>query len=607
MAATTSTKLGLALSGGGFRASLFHIGVLAALAEREMLHKVEVISTVSGGSIIGAYYYLKVKRLLEGNRPGCPAPTPDAYRRIVAEIERDFLAAVQKNIRLRLLTNPFKNAKMLREDYSRSDRMAELLNRHFYDDAGGEPNIALRDIHIKPGGVDVKVAEFNAGHEHKIPILILNATSLNTGHTWHFTGAYVGEPAPVRGFVRANDSGYRLPILRFDGRNPPPMDEWPVPEKRQSVLNGLTLAEAVVASAAVPGVFSPLSIHNLYRTGTDKEIVVELCDGGVFDNQGVDALYEKHCTHFVISDAAGQIDDQAILGTKAFQVALRANEVMMDKIRGETLYRVDSGHTLEQVNCAADDPAAASLRAENGVLGYALAHTRQAFANSAEYPNFPGPADRPEGTIYRLSCLRTDLDAFSDAEAYSLMYDGYNLAHEHLAGQLGALSVPGWQREGHWRFLAIRDCLTDNHRLVWLHKRLKIGARQFFRPFFLTPWRAALRSLAYLLPLAVALWLALACYGDRVLLAGPLTLYDLLQGLVLGSVVLLLGLSGVQEELKRLALLRKLRMNGGELVLYAAAWLWVFMLSAGALLYLWLFNPLFLKDGKIEAKASLER
>jgi predicted acylesterase/phospholipase RssA len=34
-------KVGLALSGGGFRASLFHIGVLARLAELDVLrHKV---------------------------------------------------------------------------------------------------------------------------------------------------------------------------------------------------------------------------------------------------------------------------------------------------------------------------------------------------------------------------------------------------------------------------------------------------------------------------------------------------------------------------------------------------------------------------------------
>jgi NTE family protein len=52
------TKLGLALAGGGFRASLFHVGVLRELARRGLLGKVEVLSTVSGGSIVGALYYL---------------------------------------------------------------------------------------------------------------------------------------------------------------------------------------------------------------------------------------------------------------------------------------------------------------------------------------------------------------------------------------------------------------------------------------------------------------------------------------------------------------------------------------------------------------------
>lgn len=36
---SANDKLGLALSGGGFRASLFHIGVLARLAERDLLRE----------------------------------------------------------------------------------------------------------------------------------------------------------------------------------------------------------------------------------------------------------------------------------------------------------------------------------------------------------------------------------------------------------------------------------------------------------------------------------------------------------------------------------------------------------------------------------------
>jgi predicted acylesterase/phospholipase RssA len=63
-------KVGLALSGGGFRASLFHIGVLARLAELDMLRHIEVLSCVSGGSIIGAFYYLKLRTYLRANRTG---------------------------------------------------------------------------------------------------------------------------------------------------------------------------------------------------------------------------------------------------------------------------------------------------------------------------------------------------------------------------------------------------------------------------------------------------------------------------------------------------------------------------------------------------------
>ncbi len=46
--------VGLALSGGGARAMAFHLGCMRALNERGILEKVKVVSTVSGGSVIGA-------------------------------------------------------------------------------------------------------------------------------------------------------------------------------------------------------------------------------------------------------------------------------------------------------------------------------------------------------------------------------------------------------------------------------------------------------------------------------------------------------------------------------------------------------------------------
>ena len=54
----TRKKIGLALSGGGYRAAAYHIGTLRALHRLGILDKVDVISSVSGGSITAAYYAL---------------------------------------------------------------------------------------------------------------------------------------------------------------------------------------------------------------------------------------------------------------------------------------------------------------------------------------------------------------------------------------------------------------------------------------------------------------------------------------------------------------------------------------------------------------------
>ena len=48
-------RIGLALSGGGFRATAFHLGVFRKLREMGILWKLDLLSCVSGGSIAGAY------------------------------------------------------------------------------------------------------------------------------------------------------------------------------------------------------------------------------------------------------------------------------------------------------------------------------------------------------------------------------------------------------------------------------------------------------------------------------------------------------------------------------------------------------------------------
>lgn len=48
-------QIGLALSGGGFRAACFHLGVFRKLNKLNLLWKLDLLSCVSGGSIAGAF------------------------------------------------------------------------------------------------------------------------------------------------------------------------------------------------------------------------------------------------------------------------------------------------------------------------------------------------------------------------------------------------------------------------------------------------------------------------------------------------------------------------------------------------------------------------
>ena len=51
-------KIGLALSGGGFRATLYHLGLVRFLRDAGLLRQVTHITSVSGGSIIAAHLAL---------------------------------------------------------------------------------------------------------------------------------------------------------------------------------------------------------------------------------------------------------------------------------------------------------------------------------------------------------------------------------------------------------------------------------------------------------------------------------------------------------------------------------------------------------------------
>src|SRR5688572_11255584 len=59
---TIMKKCGLALSGGGFRATLYHLGLIRFLRDAGLLSQVTHITSVSGGSIMAAHLVLHWNR-----------------------------------------------------------------------------------------------------------------------------------------------------------------------------------------------------------------------------------------------------------------------------------------------------------------------------------------------------------------------------------------------------------------------------------------------------------------------------------------------------------------------------------------------------------------
>ena len=572
----------------------------------------------------GAYYYLKVKQLLEGKRSDFPRPSRDAYLKIVEEVETQFLAAVQKNLRMRALWNPYKSARMfLSDDYSRSDRMSELYNECLYlpvwreIHGGSQDRVPLSRIKITPpdqkAGFDLSA--YNAGAAYKIPNLVMNATSLNTGHSWHFTGSWVGEPRPMSVTAHTLDTNFTLEQLRFDGRSRAQPDRLRPPLKsakhetlRNAKLAEITLADAVAASACVPGLFTPMSIHDLYWSGEGSEIVVELVDGGVFDNQGIDALYVEGCSEIVCSDAAGQLEDECAPSSKALAVAMRASSVMMDRIRDDgyyNLFQSERGDKLikEHDPACTGNPLESELRKEWNVDKFAFFHLRESFAPQPGYSAFPGPADRATadaGHVYRLANIRTDLDSFSDIEAFSLMYDGYCLSNEKLfAARIGGDGTLPSRAAGtdRWRFLGITG-LLEPAGLGELLKHLRVGGQQFFKAFRIgNPW-------------AIALALVMACafvwlgwhfrHGSVAIPSMRITLGGAAGVLAAAALAWLLKkLESTRWVGKLLEKTRWLRRGQWLAPLFAALAILLLVVSAVVTVHLLVFDRLFLRSGRI--------
>ena len=101
MSASPTPEIGLSLSGGGFRATLFHLGVVAAFRQLGRLGEIGVISCVSGGSITGAHLVLNWTRYTSAR----DATFEEAARELVAITKADVRGQIVRRLPLRRHTH----------------------------------------------------------------------------------------------------------------------------------------------------------------------------------------------------------------------------------------------------------------------------------------------------------------------------------------------------------------------------------------------------------------------------------------------------------------------------------------------------------------------
>jgi NTE family protein len=229
-----SLRLGLALSGGGVRALVFHLGLLERLARQNLLQSVRYISTVSGGSLAAGLIFT-----LANSR------WPDAkeYRSTILPACKSLLTTrdLQRRYVVRLLCIPW------------------LLAR-------GRAHVLARAMQ-KTWKVTGTLAQLSDE-----PVWFINATTYETGKNWRFSKKRMGD--------------YQTHYV---------------------LMPHMPLADAMAASAAVPGLIGPLSIktcqHKWQRYLEESHIETQpvspvfsrlrLWDGGVYDNLGVEALFKR--------------------------------------------------------------------------------------------------------------------------------------------------------------------------------------------------------------------------------------------------------------------------------------------------------------------------
>lgn len=275
-------RIGLALSGGGYRAAAYHIGALRALHKLGVLGKVDVISSVSGGSITAASYALH-----EGN-----------YERF----EKEFSKKICIGVLHLALINLF---------------LVLVL-------------VGLATWFCGGWGVAVSFVVLWFVWYKVLPVSNLIAWQYDR---LFFHGKKLKDLKPC-------------PVVTINATDYPTVSQFTFSRERMyNYYYGVDafyheffpVSKAVMASSCVPFAFCPIRIPQTFRTSVMKgKKLPMLLDGGLYDNQGTHVLTDKmspyKCSYIIVSDAGnGEVSDKWIFNPLV--TLKRTSEVFMQRIK----------------------------------------------------------------------------------------------------------------------------------------------------------------------------------------------------------------------------------------------------------------------------------
>ncbi|MGI9473683.1 MAG: patatin-like phospholipase family protein, partial [Rubripirellula sp.] len=286
-------RYGLALSGGGFRAALYHLGVVRYLRDAGMLKDISQITSVSGGSVFGAHLVLNWDRY---------CGTDEEFQRVSDEL----IHFLQMDVRNRIVRRfPLASAvnwgrRTLRLNTWRQYTRAGLLEQHYEKYLYGD-----RGLFSLP----------------ESPRLYILATDLSEGSLCAF---------------------YRDGLL-LQRRTAGGHDQF------DKVQVGLaTVPMAVAASSAFPGFFPPLELRGNEVGAKEGEFARHaFTDGGIYDNLGLRMF--RHLRLSSIRDAAEFSTNDVLNRDSTLETLARGADCSNDTALGNLWRRlISSGQEVRK-------------------------------------------------------------------------------------------------------------------------------------------------------------------------------------------------------------------------------------------------------------------